>query len=103
MLDDVGSYEVHMACDGWEAIAQARLHQPDVIVLDLAMPRMGGLEALPNIRAVAPDSRVVVLSSTDDRQLAETIIEQGATAFVDKALGLELLPEQVALALAIAS
>ena len=100
MLDDGGSYEVHIASDGWEAIAQARLHQPDVIILDLAMPRMSGLDALPNIQAVAPASRVVVLSSTDDRGLAQAVIEQGAAAFVDKALGLELLPEQVAVALA---
>ena len=42
----------------------------------------------------------LVLSGTDDRELADTIVQRGATAFVDKALGLELLPEQVALALA---
>ena len=100
MLDDSGTYEVYVAKDGWEAIAQARLYQPDVIILDLAMPRMSGLDALPNIQAVAPGTRVVVLSSTDDAHLAETMVEKGATAFVDKVFGLELLPQQVALALA---
>jgi diguanylate cyclase (GGDEF)-like protein len=100
LLDDAGLYEVHEASDGWEAIAQARLHQPDVIILDLAMPRMSGLDALPSIRAVAPKSRVVVLTSTDDRRMAAKAVEQGATAFLDKALGLELIPQQVALALA---
>src|SRR5690606_25813417 len=47
------------ASDGRQAIALARHHQPDVVVLDLAMPGMGGLEALPLLLAVAPRARVV--------------------------------------------
>jgi DNA-binding NarL/FixJ family response regulator len=50
------------AADGIAAIAQAERLQPDVILLDLAMPRRTGLEALPEINRVAPAAQVVILS-----------------------------------------
>lgn len=50
------------AADGNEAIAQAELLQPDVILLDLAMPNRTGLEALPEINRVAPAAKVIILS-----------------------------------------
>jgi DNA-binding NarL/FixJ family response regulator len=50
------------AADGNEAIAQAELLQPDVVLLDLAMPNRTGLEALPEINRVAPDAKVIILS-----------------------------------------
>ena len=57
-----GMSVVGEAADGTEAIAQAELLQPDVILLDLAMPHCTGLEALPEINRVAPAARVIVLS-----------------------------------------
>jgi len=61
-----GSFEVvGEARDGSEAIIEAGIHQPDLVLLDLAMPRMGGREALPHIREVAPASKVVVFTALD--------------------------------------
>jgi two-component system, NarL family, response regulator DegU len=50
------------AVDGVEALEKARHLHPDVILLDIAMPRMNGLEAAPLIRDVSPKSRIVILS-----------------------------------------
>ena len=100
MLDLSGRYAVREAADGWEAILMARRHQPDVILLDLTMPRMSGMDALGSIRAVAPRSRVIVLSATDDHDLVRAVSAAGAVSFVDKAEGLAFLQDQVELALA---
>lgn len=70
--------------DGREAVALARHHRPDLVLLDLAMPAMGGLEALPLIRAVAPDAKVVVLSGLDGASYARSAETQGASAYVLK-------------------
>ena len=51
------------AANGREAIEQARACQPDVVLLDLMMPEMGGLEATPRILQVCPTTRVLILTS----------------------------------------
>jgi len=70
--------------DGREAIALARHHEPDIILLDLAMPGMGGLEALPLLLAVAPLAKVIVLSSLEPAYLMDKAGGQGAAAFCTK-------------------
>ena len=79
-LDIVGE-----AADGREAVALARHHQPDLVLLDLAMPGMGGLEALPLIRAVSPNTTVVVLSGLDPSDIADKARGKGAVACFAKA------------------
>ena len=75
------------ASDGREAVALARHHQPDLVLLDLAMPGIGGLEALPLIRAVAPQARVVVLSSLDPADVADMAQDEGAAGYMCKGRG----------------
>ena len=58
----MGHDVVAEAADGREAIELARQHQPDAIVLDVMMPGMTGLEALPGIREVCPGATVVIFS-----------------------------------------
>ena len=72
------------AADGLEAIEQARVLQPDVVVLDLEMPRLSGLDALPAIRGVAPATKVVVCSARE-RAIGERLaFDRGASAYLDK-------------------
>ena len=82
--EDEGYEVVGEADDGRAAIALARHFSPDLVLLDLAMPGMGGLEALPLIRAVAPSAKVVVLSALDSADLVEAATRQGASAFCKK-------------------
>jgi DNA-binding NarL/FixJ family response regulator len=78
--------------NGREAINLADRHHPDVVVLDLAMPEMNGLEAIPEIRKVSPDSRVIVLSSYNAASIQNEVIDLGADRFVDKSM----LPWEIA-------
>ncbi|MBW3659328.1 MAG: hybrid sensor histidine kinase/response regulator [Actinobacteria bacterium] len=86
-LEASGRYEVvGEAGDGVEAIAQAESLVPELVLLDLSMPRMDGLEALPRLHAVSPASTVVVLSG-HTRELAEaSALAAGAVAYLEKGL-----------------
>ncbi|MDQ3955839.1 MAG: response regulator transcription factor [Actinomycetota bacterium] len=75
---------VGQARDGAEAVDLARDLQPDVIVLDLVMPRMDGLQALPRLRAVAPESTVIVLSAFEEEVMARRAVDLGATLYIEK-------------------
>lgn len=70
--------------DGLEGIDLASEHQPDLVLLDITMPGMDGFEALPHIRAVAPDTRVVVLTGLSGEHLAEKASTLGAAGFMEK-------------------
>jgi diguanylate cyclase (GGDEF)-like protein len=88
LLDDDPAYDlVASAADGREAVALARHHQPDLVLLDLAMPGVGGLEALPLLRAVAPGAEVVVVSGLEPADVEDEAVARGARAFVGKELG----------------
>lgn len=73
-------------CDGRAAIEIAIAHQPDVMLLDLAMPGMGGLEALPLVLEVSPQTQVVVLTGFGRREFSRTAGALGACGFVEKHL-----------------
>ncbi len=72
------------AGDGAAGVEVVRQWQPAVVLLDLAMPVMDGLEALPLIRQVCPPAAVVVLSGFDADRMAEQAIERGALAYLQK-------------------
>jgi NarL family two-component system response regulator LiaR len=72
------------AANGREAIINAQSLEPDVILLDLAMPVMGGLEAIPAIRQSAPQTRILVLTSyAEDEQVVQAI-RSGALGYLMK-------------------
>ena len=72
------------ATNGAEAIELARASQPDVVVLDLTMPVMDGLEALPQIRAAAPEARVIMLSAHGSGEMESKAVAAGATRYMEK-------------------
>ena len=72
------------AADGYEAIEQATTLQPDVIILDIAMPRMDGLQAIPLLHEASPPSKILVLSGFDTARVAAKALELTATAFLEK-------------------
>jgi DNA-binding NarL/FixJ family response regulator len=83
-LSDRGFDIVGEAGDGAEGVEQAARLQPDVIVLDLAMPTMDGLTALPLLAQVAAGSPVVVLSAQDDDDIQARTAALGGRGFVHK-------------------
>jgi len=72
------------AGDGREAIEKTRSLQPDVIMLDLAMPGMGGLEAIPIIIQENPEMRILVLTSYSDDDQVVQAIRSGALGYLRK-------------------
>ena len=72
------------AVDGLDAVRQAQLLQPQLVLLDMAMPGMDGLEALPLIRQAAPGVRIVVLTVFHSAALEEQALAAGADRYVVK-------------------
>ena len=84
LLGGHGFEVVGQAGDGREAIDLARELQPDVILLDLSMPEMDGLEALPRLRTESPHCEVVVLTASGDEANLLTAIRGGAAGYLLK-------------------
>ena len=72
------------ASDGVQAIEQARRTQPDVILFDLIMPRKTGLEAIPELKKVAPHSQILILTSYNDDEKILAAIKAGAIGYLVK-------------------
>ena len=84
-LTEEGDVEiVGEAADGEEAIAGVRETGPDVVVLDLSMPRVDGLEVIRTLRADMPQVRIVVASGFAASRLASLAIDLGASAYFEK-------------------
>jgi DNA-binding NarL/FixJ family response regulator len=96
ILEEEGFLVVGRAVDGVEALAMARALGPDVIVLDVRMPRLGGLEAARQLRPDAPDVRLVILSAYDDPTLVQEARAVGAAAFLVKGCSLDELIDAIA-------
>ncbi len=75
---------VARASDGREAVARAREHGPDVILMDLRMPVMNGVEAIREIVRAAPESRIIVLTTYDGDEDIHRALKAGAKAYLLK-------------------
>jgi DNA-binding NarL/FixJ family response regulator len=84
LLSANGFDVVAQASDGAEAVSRARELEPDVVVLDLTMPGMAGLTALPLLREAAPRTAVVVLTAAEDDTNLLTAIRLGAAGYLLK-------------------
>ena len=85
LLERQAEFEVVAeAEDGLEALEQAISTKPDVAILDVAMPRMTGLQATREIKAHAPDTHVLVLSMHDDERYVFEALKAGASGYVLK-------------------
>jgi two-component system NarL family response regulator len=88
LLEAAGHQVVGQAGDGQGAIEAARRLQPDLILLDVAMPNVGGLEALRQIKADRPQAQVVMLTVSDDDTLFDAL-QAGAQGYLLKSLSAE--------------
>lgn len=93
LLTSANEYEiVGEASSGNETLSLAERFQPDLILLDLSMPSLGGLDALPALRKLVPSARILILTMHDDPQYLRQALKQGASGYVlKKAADSELL------------
>jgi len=77
-------FVVDVAEDGEQAIAAVRAHEPEVVLMDIMMPRMGGLEALTHIKKLAPHLEVVMMTAHADVDTAVAAVKSGAYDFLTK-------------------
>jgi two-component system, NarL family, response regulator LiaR len=84
LSEEPGIEVVGEAGDGSESVRLAAALHPDVILMDLVMPGMDGIQAMQDIRAVSPSSRVLVLTSFGDDQRVRDAIQAGAIGYLLK-------------------
>jgi two-component system, NarL family, response regulator NreC len=79
------------AADGVMAVQATRGLRPDVVIMDVNMPKMNGLEATRQIKAEFPQMTVIGLSMHEDEKMAAPMLEAGASAYVSKGRTFEML------------
>jgi len=83
---------VGYASDGIEAIEKVRKLVPDILILDIAMPRLGGLEVTLELQKTDPDVRILILTQYDDNEYVSRFLKAGVSGFLlKKAVGSELV------------
>ena len=83
------------AADGAEALAVVRATQPDVVLMDVRMPTMDGVEATREVVAAAPETKVIVLTTFDLDEYVHAALRAGASGFLLKDAGPDLLVQAV--------
>ena len=101
LLERAGIGPVHEAVDGPTGLEQATTFQPELVLLDVAMPGPSGLQILPELRRRAPEARIVVLSNFPRRQLGEVARQLGALGYVEKRVAPERLVAEILVAAAL--
>lgn len=86
LLEASGLRVVQMVANGAEAVQAARTHRPDIVCLDLNMPVMDGLQALPLILEASPESKVVMVTGTTDKKTIAQAAGLGASGYLVKPL-----------------
>ncbi len=88
LLKSSPSYRVVAeAADGEEAVALARRHKPDIVMMDVSMPRMNGIEATRTLRREVPDAKVIILTVHEDEEYVFQMLKAGASGYVLKSAG----------------
>jgi len=95
LADDPCIEVVGEAADGEEGVQATADLQPDVVLLDMSMPRMGGLQAIPKMRRTAPRTSIIGLSSFSAARMRGPSIEIGAHSYLEKGTELDEIRQAI--------
>lgn len=95
LLEDIGCDVVAEAATGEEAIAEARVHRPDLALIDIHMPGIGGLEATQKLRRIHPECRVIILTAHTEGPLPRALLEVGVAGFLTKGCTVDEMNEAI--------
>ena len=81
----IGKHEVvSEATDGEEAIDFYQKHTPDVLLLDLAMPKKDGLTVVKEVMKTDPNAKIILITASDDQKIINQCLESGALSYISK-------------------
>lgn len=83
------------AADGLELIEKCKLHQPNVAIVDIFMPKMTGIEAIPKIRKESPDTFIIMLTAFEDLHHVELALSVGADGYLSKGVSSNIIQDAV--------
>lgn len=92
IVQDSG-HRAHTASNGLEAVDLARSIRPDLIFMDVRMPLMGGLEALEKIKALAPETNVVIMTAFSSEETVSQAMQKGALTCIVKPFDVDELKD----------
>lgn len=96
LLEVEDDFEVVAAVgDGAQALAKADEFEPDIVLLDIAMPVMDGFTALPELRRRLPHASIVIFSAYEQRDQAERALTEGADIYIEKGTSVVNLVTQI--------
>jgi len=96
MLDDIeGLQVVGQACSGEEAIAKARELKPDIVLMDIRMPGIGGLEATRRLLRSYPETKVIAVTACEDDPFPTRLMQAGASGYMTKGAGLDEMVQAI--------
>jgi len=81
----IGKHEtIAEACDGAEAVVLYQQHNPQVLLLDLAMPKKDGLTVVKEVMKYDPNAKIILISASDDHKIINQCLENGAKFHISK-------------------
>ena len=93
LLESEGLDVCAEAADGREAIEKTKEYMPDLVILDLSMPVMNGLQAIPEMLECAPQLKILIFTVDDDQELRREALRLGARGYISKSEPEALLAE----------
>ena len=88
VLDDIlsiGEHEiVSEAIDGEEAVDYYKEHNPDILLLDLAMPKKDGLTVVKEIMQIDHNAKIILITASDDQKIINQCLDSGASSYISK-------------------
>jgi len=96
LLTKAGHTVISEASDGMQAYQEYLKHRPDLVTMDITMPKMNGIESLKQIIAADPDAKVVMVSALDQRNMIFEALQSGAKHYILKPINdqtLEVIQE----------
>ncbi len=84
-------YEVYTALNGAEALALVKEVKPDIVLLDIIMPGMGGIDTLKEIKKIDPTTAVIMVTAVIDEELANRAVKLGAFDYITKPINIDYL------------
>ncbi len=97
----IGEHEVLTeATDGAEAVDFYQEHTPDILLLDLAMPKKDGFTVVKEIMQIDPNAKIILITASDDQKVINQCLEQGASSYISKPFDFNIVLKAITNALA---